>query len=45
MQNVDYTTALAVENAALGLIPLVPPPMRDKEKHGNAKCKHKAMYI
>jgi hypothetical protein len=39
MRNVDYIAALAIENADLGIPALVPPPMREKEKHGNAKRK------
>jgi hypothetical protein len=45
MWNIDYTTTLVLENVDLGLIPLVPPPMREKEKHGNAKRKRKVMFV
>ena len=41
MRNVDYIAALAIENADLGIPALVPPPMREKEKHGNVKRKKK----
>ena len=45
MRNVDYIAALAIENADLGIPALVPPPMREKEKHGNAKRKRKVMFV
>jgi hypothetical protein len=37
MRNSDYAMALSLKNSDLGLILLVPPPMRVQEKHGNAK--------
>jgi hypothetical protein len=45
MRNVDYIAALAIENADLGIPALVPPPMREKEKHGNAKRKRKVRFV
>ena len=45
MRNVDYIAALAIENADLDILALVPPPIREKEKHGNAKRKRKVMFV
>ena len=45
MRNVDYIAALAIENADLGILAQVPPPIREKEKHGNAKRKRKVMFV
>ena len=45
MRNAEYTSHLECENAALGLLAIVAPPMRTKEKHGNAKRKRKVICI
>jgi hypothetical protein len=43
MRNPDFVNALALENADLGIVAVVTPPMRQKDKHGNAKRKRKVM--
>ena len=47
MRNSDYAMAMAMENEELGLSVVIAPPMRVKEKHGNAKHnrKRKGKYI
>jgi hypothetical protein len=45
MRNPEYTMHIERENAALKLLSIVAPPMRTKEKHGNAKRKRKVICI